>query len=671
MTAGRLAMILLPAIAWVALAGLGLLAAAPARAQPQAQPPAAELFFQEPAISGARLSPDGRYVGMRVAAKGHRARLAVLDLQTMQPDVVASFDDKDIGHFRWVNDTRLVFNLRQELTGPNRAEHGAGLFAVDADGSNFRQLVETYRSFVRGPESGTPLLPWRNQPLHSQVPRRDDDVFVVEPEEVSKQKVDHFVLRRLNTRTGRASEVDAPPHAVDWTLDAQGALRLVLTRQGDDLAVHWRDAADRWKQLTSFKLYGQDGWTPRFIAPDGTLWVVAGNGDKQAVFSVDPATGQRADKPLVASPDFDVDPEFLVGRGRLLGVRHTLDGQVTQWLDADARALQATIDALLPATANRLQLPQRGDAPHVLVHAYSDVQPAITLVYHQGTRKLSRVGVSHPGIDPKKMGLTDFVRYKAGDGLDIPAYITLPPGMALDGKPKNLPLVVLVHGGPWVRGTSWHWQDEVQFLATRGYAVLQPEFRGSTGFGDRHFRAGFRQWGQAMQRDLADGARWAIAQGIADPKRIAIAGASYGGYATLMGLLQNPELFRAGISWVGVTDPGLMFSVPWSDVTDESKRYGYATLIGDPVADAELFKTISPLAQAARIRQPLLLAHGAWDVRVPIVHGEKFRDANRPHNPQLEWLTYPEEGHGWRKLETRLDFWGRVERFLSRHLAAH
>jgi hypothetical protein len=146
MTAGRLAMILLPAIAWVALAGLGLLAAAPARAQPQAQPPAAELFFQEPAITGARLSPDGRYVGMRVAAKGHRARLAVLDLQTMQPDVVASFDDKDIGHFRWVNDTRLVFNLRQELTGPNRAEHGAGLFAVDADGSNFRQLVETYRS---------------------------------------------------------------------------------------------------------------------------------------------------------------------------------------------------------------------------------------------------------------------------------------------------------------------------------------------------------------------------------------------------------------------------------------------------------------------------------------------------------------------------------------------
>ena len=651
----------------LALGGAAVVFAAAASAQPKL--PAAEHFFQEPATSGAQLSPDGRYVAMKVAAKGQHARLAVLDLQTMKPDVVASFSETAVGQFRWVNDKRLVLTIENELVGPNMARHGPGLFAVDADGGNFRQLVETYLSVVKVADTGTPLLPWRNHLLRSQAPRNDDDVFVIEPGEVSKEKVDYFVLRRLNTRTGRATEVDAPLHAVDWTLDVQGELRLVLTREGKDLAVHWRDDANRWKKLTSFEMYAPGGWTPRFITPDGALWAVASQGDKDAVFRVDPATGQRADKPLVASPDFDVDPQFLVGRGKLLGVRHTLDGEVTQWFDADAKALQATIDALLPATANRLSLPQRGDSPFVLVQAYSDVQPTVMLVYHTGTRKLTRLGSTHPGIDPKQMGLTDFVRYKAGDGLDIPAYITLPPGQVMDGKPKNLPLVVLVHGGPWVRGASWHWQDEVQFLASRGYAVLQPEFRGSTGFGGRHFRAGFKQWGQAMQRDVADGARWAIAQGIADPKRIAIAGASYGGYATLMGLLQNPELFRAGINWVGVTDPGLMFSVGWSDVSEQSKRYGYATLIGDPVADAELFKTISPLAQAARIKQPLLMAYGGWDVRVPIVHGEKFRDANKPHNPQLEWVVYPEEGHGWHKPETRLDFWGRVERFLAQHLA--
>ena len=650
-----------------ALTGLLWLAALPALAQ--RSPPPAELFFQEPAVSGAQLSPDGRHVAMRVAAKGQPARLAVLNLQTQKPEVVASFANIAVGRFRWVNDRRLVFSLQQELTGPNLAEHGPGLFAVDADGSNFRQLVETYLSFVKPPDRIVPLLSWRHRLLRSQVPRQDDDVFVTAAEEVNKQRVGYHVLRRLNTRTGRATEVDAPPNAVDWTLDARGELRLVLTREGKDLAVHRRADDGRWQALSRFELYGADGWSPELIGPDGTLWVTAAHGDKAALFSADPATGRTADKPLLANPDFDVHPQLLLGQGKLLGVRHTLDGEVTHWLDADAKALQATIDALLPATANRLTLPQHGDAPFVLVQAWSDVQPDLVLLYHRGTRKLTRLGTTHPGIDPQQMGLTDFVRYRAADGLQIPAYITLPPGHAFDGKPKNLPLVVLVHGGPWVRGTRWHWQDEVQFLASRGYAVLQPEFRGSTGFGDQHFKAGFRQWGQAMQRDLADGARWAIAQGIADPQRIAIAGASYGGYATLMGLLQNPEIFRAGISWVGVTDPGLMFSVTWSDVTEESKRYGYATLIGDPVADAEHFKTISPLAQAARIRQPLLLAHGEWDARVPIVHGEKFRDANRPHNPQLDWVVYPEEGHGWRKLETQVDFWGRVERFLARHLA--
>lgn len=654
------------AIAWLLLLAAGLLAGT---ARAQGGPPPAELFFQKPATSGARLSPDGRKLALRLQSPGKRARLAVIDLQSMKPDVVASFDDSSIGHFQWVNDQRLVFDLETDLVGPGRIESGPGLFAVDADGGNFRQLVETHLAFVKPPEMGVPLLNWRNHLLHRQAPGAGDEVYVVAPEEVSKTRVGYFVLQRLNTRTGRAQTVEAPLHAVDWTLDAQGELRLVLTRQDDLLEVHWREPKGSWRKVSSFRRLSGEGWTPRLIAPDGTLYVETGHGDKTAIFAFDPATGQRAEKPLAASPDFDLHAGFVVGRNRLLGLRYTIDAEVTQWLDEEALALQAAIDKALPATANRLSLPRQGDSPWVLVEAFSDVQPTLTLLYHTGTRKLSRVGVTHPGIDPQRMGLTDFVRYKAADGLSIPAYITLPPGQKLDGARKNLPLVVLVHGGPWVRGAQWAWHPEVQFLASRGYAVLQPEFRGSTGYGHRHFKAGWKQWGQAMQTDVADAARWAIAQGIADPKRIAIAGASYGGYATLMGLAQNPELFRAGINWVGVTDPGLMFSVHWSDITDESKRYGYATLIGDPVADAALFKTISPLTQAERIRQPLLMAYGGWDVRVPIVHGEKFRDAARPHNPQLEWVVYPEEGHGWHKLETQVDFWQRVERFLAQHLA--
>jgi dipeptidyl aminopeptidase/acylaminoacyl peptidase len=168
-----------------------------------------------------------------------------------------------------------------------------------------------------------------------------------------------------------------------------------------------------------------------------------------------------------------------------------------------------------------------------------------------------------------------------------------------------------------------------------------------------------------MQDDLADGARWAVAQGHADAQRICIAGASYGGYAVLMGLARDPDLYRCGISWVAVTDPELLFSAVWSDITEAVKTYGMNRMIGDPKGDAALFKAASALENAARIRQPLLLAYGAWDTRVPLVHGERFLAAVRPHNPGVEWVVYPNEGHSWARPETRIDFWRRVERFLA------
>ena len=193
--------------------------------------------------------------------------------------------------------------------------------------------------------------------------------------------------------------------------------------------------------------------------------------------------------------------------------------------------------------------------------------------------------------------------------------------------------------------------------------------KAATGFGSKHFKAGWRQWGQAMQNDLADGARWAIAQGIADPRRIAIAGASYGGYAAMMGLVNDPDLFRCAVNWVGVTDLMLMYTAYWSDIDDESKRYGLPRLLGDPKVEADKLRAHSPLHQAARIRQPVLMAYGGVDERVPIAHGERMRDALRAHNPAVEFIEYPSEGHGWARPETNIDFWGRVETFLGRHLA--
>ncbi|MDB5935818.1 MAG: prolyl oligopeptidase family protein, partial [Massilia sp.] len=202
-------------------------------------------------------------------------------------------------------------------------------------------------------------------------------------------------------------------------------------------------------------------------------------------------------------------------------------------------------------------------------------------------------------------------------------------------------------------------------------AVLEPEYRGSTGFGSKHYRAGWKQWGLKMQDDIADGAKWAIAQGIVDPQRICIAGASYGGYATLMGLIKDPELFKCGIDWVGVTDINLLYSGHWSfrsDTSDAYKQYGMPQLVGDPVKDAEQFKATSPLEQAARIKQPLLLAYGGSDVRVPLYHGRKFYEAVKSTNKNVEMVVYDEEGHGWALPKNRIDFWSRVEKFLDKNI---
>ena len=229
-------------------------------------------------------------------------------------------------------------------------------------------------------------------------------------------------------------------------------------------------------------------------------------------------------------------------------------------------------------------------------------------------------------------------------------------------------MVVLVHGGPWVRGGEWEWEPQSQFLASRGYVVIEPEFRGSVGFGFKHFRSSWKQWGLTMQDDVADAAQWAIKQGYADPKRVCIAGASYGGYATLMGLIRNPELFRCGVEWVGVTDIDLMYSITWSDASDRWKRYGMPRMVGDRKQDAAQLAATSPIKLADKVTQPLLMAYGGVDERVPIEHGTQFRDAVRKTNQKVEWVVYADEGHGWLLPANRIDFWTRVERFLDKNL---
>jgi dipeptidyl aminopeptidase/acylaminoacyl peptidase len=514
------------------------------------------------------------------------------------------------------------------------------------------------------------IQPWHTFMLNQRGAQDSNAVYVRSLDFDDNGVVRTVNLLRLDTVTGQFQTVQRPGPVDSWLLDSAGEPRLTLRSEGGKTRMHYRDpASGQWRLIAEFATYtGTRGaFSPVGFGNDGKLYVRTNAGrDTTSLHTFNLATGQLDPEAVVVTEGYDFTGGLVARPGKLLGVQFETDAPGSAWFDKDMQATQQAVDKLLPGTVNLISVAARADAPWVLVRSFSDTRPLAYNLYNPGTGKLNPIGSSREGIDPARMGRQDPVRYKARDGREIPALLTLPAR----GK-KNAPLVVLVHGGPFVRGNHWGWDPEAQFLASRGYAVLEPDFRGSRGYGVAHYRAGWKQWGLAMQDDLADGARWAVAQGYADPKRICIAGASYGGYAALMGLVKDPGLYKCAVNWAGVTDINLLYDGHWSfdsDLDDDYKQHGMPVLIGDQVKDAAQLKATSPIEQASRITQPLLLAYGAVDRRVPLYHGNKFRDAVQAHNKQVEWIVYQDEGHGWTRPQNRFDFWTRVEKFLGRHI---
>jgi dipeptidyl aminopeptidase/acylaminoacyl peptidase len=657
--------------AFAAFAALTLLVVvlAPVHAASAALPPV-EDFFGNPAFSGALLSPDAKYLAVRTSNAEGRDMLAVVTLETMSLKVVGNFTDTDIGQFAWVNNQRLVFTATDRQVGQGDVEFAPGLYGVNRDGSDFRQLAE--RRNHRPNSQKRAMLPWHTYLLGQRGAQTGDSIYVASPN-FNRREVSDVDLLRLDTVTGRSVRVSRPPRARAFMLDQNGEPRIAFAIEDGKAQIWYLDPnGGEWRKLEQYALYnGQDGYMPLGFGPDGTLYVRARiDNDKAALYRLDLATGKIDPQPVLRATDYDFSGQLITSSDKLLGVRLKLDANSTEWFDPAMKALQARVDTKLPSTINQISVAPRAQSPWVLVQSYSDVQPRLTTLFNTESGALKMVGDSHGKIDPARMGRQQLLHFTARDGRTIPVWLTLPH----DGDGKNLPMVVLVHSGPFNRGTSWGWNANSQFLASRGYAVLEPEYRGSTGFGFAHFQAGWKQWGLAMQDDVADATRWAIGKGVADARRVCIAGAGYGGYATLMGLVNDPGLYRCGVDWLGMTDIDLLFSGHWSfaaDVDENWKEYGMPALIGDPKTDHARFQATSPLAQAARITQPLLLAYGGADRQVPPYHGKKFYAAVKVSNPNVEYVQYDEEGHGWALPKNRYDFWTRVERFLDRQIGEH
>lgn len=655
-----------------------------------AGPPPAETFFKRALLHDVELSPSGKRLAASLPGANGRLGLFVFDLQGTDFKATRAilFNDGDVPSFAWLDDERLVFSITDLQAGLGEAYSQApGLYAVRYDGSDFRRLVETRgRSFVTGGDRYT-TLPWNHDLLH--VPRAAEDGSTSGNQEVIVGELSffggelqHITPLWLNTRTARTRNLDAEPLACDvrrWWFTATGEPRAALCVDKGRASLQWYTPAregkkGHWKQLAEAPR-NELPFQPLWVGQDDTLYVThhSGAAGEAVVAGFDFAKGAPG-QPLVAAPGFDFRGSLIGDRSgkRLVGVRIHTDAEQTIWFDEPLKAAQAKADRAFPGRVNRLQCRRCGEKDAVLlVRSYSDRDPGQLLLFRQadngGQGRWMRVAQVRPDIRADAMAGTDLERIRARDGRDLPVWIT---------RPKDaqgaLPAVVLVHGGPWVRGRFWRWEALPQFLASRGWLVIEPEFRGSDGYGQAHLRAGFRQWGQAMQDDVADALLWARSKGLATDAAC-IVGGSYGGYSALMGLIRHPQLYRCGSAWVAVTDPFLFLQGSlWvrDDISESGRRWSLPQMVGDAEKDREMLLANSPVAQAHRIRAPLQLVWGSDDQRVPIAHGKRLREAMEKAGLSPEWVVYEGEAHGWRKTENEQDFARKLEAFLSRHLAS-
>ncbi len=624
-----------------------------------------ESFFRLSEYAAMNLSPDGENIAA-LSPVGGKQNLVIVNLKTRKVKPITGLTDRDVVLAEWINSKRLIYYTGR-LGERDVDQRGGGLFAVDVDGSAPRLVAEGGEDEQ---SSGGSRVTFRGLSLVRTLPNDSDDLIMQETIFSPGQQPQGGPLYRVNTRTGRKSDISVGKPAIgsseSWVADSKGVARAFITASHDEgTQIFYRASAEAaWKKLDEFNSNTPNrAWRPVAVAEDNkTLYVTSRQGrDKSAIYRYDPETGKLGD--LVAQhPRGDLS-RLVSDLEDVRGVSYNAGESGIAWFDETLAKVQGVADKTFPDNANFLDWSR--DKSLVLIRSFSDVLPGSFYLYDVKAGKMEWLADARPWVDPKKMSPMRIVRYPARDGLEITATLTIPKG----SSGKNLPLVMVIHGGPWVPPDFWRWNPEVQFLASRGYVVMQPNFRGTMGFGLKHLTSSYNQWGLAMQDDITDGVKWAVDQGIVDPGRVCIYGGSYGGYAAMMGVAKTPEVFKCAVNYVGVTDLNLLMDASWSDTfRSEVTRATYRRRIGDPAKDAQRLKETSPSELASRIKGNVLMAYGGADIRVVPEHGTRMRSAMERAGNKPEWIIVDDEGHGYRKLENQVMFYGAMERFLEKNI---
>lgn len=590
-------------------------------------------------VTSVVLSPDGKHVAL-IGYTGLNHSLIMFDADTHTSRIIITSKRVTELNWKFYKEPRAVTWVTNDLLA---VDYGVEAESVTIDGKKVADIGAEVIGKVDPDQPDSPML----------LAFTDWDQ-------------EHVAL--INARTGDSTKYRYPMSGTPthWVFDKHGVLRAMTLRN----SAFWKDATTRtnwyrsgehaeWEKMAEFKVT-DNFWIPLAIPEKADSLVVLSSigRDTKAVFYFNTRTHEIGEM-MAGHPTQDILRVDGIDLTEFKSVVTNGMRQERYWFDQAWDQLQSSVDAALPKRVNRLS----GDPKNrVLIFSYGDVDPGRWFLLDVAGMTMRELAEVKPSVDVKQMSPMEVISYPSLDGLSIPAYLTRPAG------PKQpVPTVVMIHGGPTVRDT-WRWDPDVQLLAANGYAVFQPQFRGSSGFGRKFEEAGYGQWGLAMQDDITAGVQYLIRQGIADPKRICIFGASYGGYAALWGLVKTPELYRCGVSFAGVADIEYMFNDSSDSNHDKATREVMRFRIGDINQDKEHFDLVSPLKHADRIQAPLLLMHGEEDKRVPISHSEKMKKELDRNHKVYEWLTFEDEGHGLTYVRNQSTFYKKLLEFLNKYI---
>jgi len=624
-----------------------------AKAEPgEAVPPLLdrELFFGNPEIAGAQLSPDGKYTAFLKPWRDTRNIWVKKTGESYESARLVTADPKrPIPGFFWSRDSKYI------------------LFVQDHDGDENFNVYAVDPAAAPAPGNDAPAA--RNLTAAKGVrariyalPKSDPDLIWVGLNDRDPAWHD---LYKVRISTGERTLVRTNTERIDgWVFDLAGQLRLADRVAQDGSTEILRVDPEAFVKIYSCNVF-ESCSAVRFHKDGVRFYMETNRGEPDLVRLVlfNPSTGKEE--------VVDSDPENRVDFGQAVFSEATDTLVATVYVDDRTRiyfrdkAFEEDfhlIEKKLPGK-EVLSVSTTADDRLWMVHARSDTDPGTRYLFDRTSKNLSLEYVSRERIPREHMAPMTAIRYRSSDGLEIPAFLTLPKGLPA----KNLPLVVFPHGGPWARDT-WGFNGYAQFLANRGYAVLQPNFRGSTGYGEKFLNAGNKQWGDLMQDDLTWGVKHLISKGIADPKRIGIMGVSYGGYATLAGVAFTPDMYAAAVSIVGPSNLlTLLETIPpyW-----EAVRAEFHERMGDPNTPEgrKQLERQSPLNSASKIKTPLLVVQGANDPRVKKAESEQIVIALRDRNFLVEYILAPDEGHGFVRPVNNMAMMAAAEAFLARHL---